>query len=801
MDTATQYRVVFSGHIRNGFDRDTVRQTLAKQLKLADNQAQLLFDGQNKHTLTRTDTEEEAKRYVMLLAKLGAIASVEQDTEEAAEVEQPAAKPEKAKKAKKKTKKARKPGSPVKYSPFPRNALFKPALILAVAIESLFAVIYGLVLLALLAGAFYYSLFTLWATHLAGNPLLALAIQVLCFPLAIALLLLFAKPLLSLRPRRYRGVLIPAEQEPDLHMFVEDVCQRAEVSVPVEIRLNNDVAINTRHYRGVMGFLRGELVLTIGVPLMASMNTSQLAALIVQSILCYRSRHNPRMSFLVMAANGWLQRALYEDDPLDRGLRHGLERGRFSPGMVNGLEKLFGVSRKLMVPRILVSRMFERRVLQRIVADADKLAFALAGSEGFNHMLEHRRLLEHGRDEMMQMLQQQWQEKGELPDDMVQQLLLHVRSYPVTVHEQLLHAQEQYKAETGDIVPSDAQRIKSLSKQHRTPGYDCLSPANTLLRYFSKLTRTMTLRYYHNRMHIPVTPDKLVRQIVKGSMEYELNELIDNFFNRLVYLTLPLKLGLLLQGKLDEQQSRDEWQKAVKQCKTDYSRARAEFNACIEAEEALLGTSMKEAMLHAELWRKIDEGKPRKGELEEFHQLCRDREDEFEETLLKLRQYLKPYANRLASALAMLRFNSAVTDAEQLTREVNFLIGVYDRIETVLPQLRSLKLHTELLETLLSYRSGQKQPKLNDRIDEQAADIRQLLTSIRVALKDIANPYPARRGGKQLMNYLLMESYTEETPTGDVDRGKDVVLRLGLMQKRILGRLISIAMEVEKQLQ
>lgn len=796
MDTATEYRVVFSGHVRNGFDRDAVRQTLAQQLKLAEAQSQQLFDGKGKHTLKRTDSEAEAKRYVLLLAKLGAIASVEQDVEEAA-----AAPGKKVKKKTKTAKPAQKKTTPVKYSPFPRNVLFKPALILAVAIESLFTVVYALLLLALFAGAFYYSLFTQWAAHLVGNALLGLAIQVLCFPLAIVLLLLAAKPLLSLLPRYHRGVLIPANQEPDLHMFVEDVCQRADLPLPLQIRLNNDVAVETRHHRGVMGFFRGERVLTIGVPLMAAMNTSQLAALIAQSMLCHRSRNYPRMSFLVMAANDWLQRALYQDDVIDRGLRHGLERGRFSPGMVNALEKLFTLSRRLMAPRIYLSRLFERRIIHRLIADADKMAFALAGSEGFSHMLDQQRLLGHGRDEMVQALQQQWEEKGELPDDMVQQLLLHVRSYPATINKQLQQVQEQKKADSGDIVPSDAQRIKSLSKQHRAPGYDCLSPANTLLRYFTKLTHTMTLRYYHNRMHIPITPDKLVRQIVKGSMEYELNQRIDDYFNRMAYLTLPLKLGLLLQGKTDEQLSRDEWQNSVKQCKTDYSRARVEYSACVEAEDALLAISMKEVMMGAELWRRIDEGKPRKGELEEFHQLCRDREDEYEEALLKLRQYLKPYANRLASALSILKFDTAHPDNEQLLREVNVLVGVYDRIETVLPQLRSLKLHTQLLQTLLSYRSGQKQPKLNDRIAEQAADIRQLLTSMRVALKDIANPYPAHRGGKQLMNYLLMDSYTVETPAGDVDRGNDVVLRLGLMQKRILGRLIDIALQVEEQLQ
>jgi len=788
MDTAANYRVVFSGHVRNGFDEETVRQTLAKQLHLADAQARKLFDGATRHTLKTVTSEAEAKRYVMLLARLGAIARIETNDNDTPAAQTDKQEPAPAARA------------PAKYSPLPRNALFKPALIIAVGSEILLTAVYALLLLALLAAGFYYSLFTQWATQFVDNALLALAVQAVCFPLAVAALFLAAKPLLALRPKQYQGVEISAEQEPDLHMFVADVCERAGLPTPQAIRLTNDVAVITRHHRGILGFIRGEVVLNIGVPLMAGMNTSELAALIVQSMLTHRSLHMPRMSFLIVAFNRWLHRALYAEDIIDRGLRTGLERGRFSPGMVHTLQGVFAATRKLMWPRIAVSRLLERRLIHRLVAEADKRAFSLAGSEGFSHMLEQQRLLQHGLEEMIATLREQWWQQGELPDDMVQHMLIQVRRYPTSIHEQLQQQQELEKGATGDVIPTDAQRIKSLSKQHRIPGYDCLSPGNTLLRYFTKLARTMTLRYYHNRMHIPVTPDKLVHEVIRGGLEDELNKTLDGFFNNLTYLELPLKLGLLLQGKLEPGQTHDEWNKSLRQCKTDYSRARAEYGSCLEAEENLLAMRMKELMLQADLWRKIDEGKPRKGELEAFHQQCRDNEDEFEEALLKLRQYLKPYANRLAAAIATLKFDSALADADKLLREATFLIGVYDRIETVLPQLRSLKLHTALLQTLLSYRSGRKQVKLNDRINEQAADIRQLLTSIRVALKDVANPYPAPRGGKKLMNFLLLEAYTEETPEGDVDRGNDVVQRLTLMQKRILGRLIAIAREAEKGL-
>lgn len=799
MDTAVQYRVVFDGHVRKGFEQEKVRQALARQLQLSPEQTDKLFSGEQKHTLKRTDSEKEAKRYIMLLAKFGAVASVEPVMQAATaepEVDKPAPKKVTEKAAKPRPKRRKHRPLP-KYSPAPRNALFGLRLYSAVVLESLFTLLYIGLLLALLAGTFYYSLFTLWAAGVVDHPILALLLQLICFPLGVVALALLAKPLLSLRREHNRGILIPEAQEPDLHMFIDDLCQRLGVATPAEIRLSNDVAISLHHQRGPLGFWRGETVLTLGVPLVAAMKTSQLAALVAQAMLSFRSPLAPRAGFLVMAGNRWLHRAVHGEDALDLGLTRWMEQGRLSNELVGPLRALFAFSRRLMALRLVISRVLERRVVHRLLAEADKRAFALAGSEGFSHMLEQQRLLQFAATEEIPALRQQWYDEGRLPDDLVQAIILRARNYPANTHEQLRLQQEQVKADAGDIIPSDGQRIKSLSKQHTIPGYDCLSPALTLLRHFAKLAHTMTVRFYHKRLNIPVTPDKLVRAVIKGSVDYELNRTLNDYFDGMPLLQLPLKLGLLMQGKADAAEARQQLKKSAQQIAENKGRATQEYRHCIEAEEQLLDSSIRETMLRAELWSELGEAKPRKGELDEFLKLCRDNEDAYEEALVKMRPYLKAYANRLTAAIALLKDGG--DDAARLLREASFLIGVYDRIETVLPQLRALKLHTALLQLLLSYRSGRKQPKLNDRIAEQAADIRQHLTGIRVALKDVANPYPAPRGGKQLMNYLLLESYTEETPTGDFDRGNDVVERLTLMQKRILARLIAIAREVEKR--
>lgn len=798
MDAATQYRVIFSGHTRSGFDPAEVRDTLGRKLRLSDEQAQRLFNGNAKLTLKRTDSKEEAQQFVVQLARLGAVATIEPGSQQS-QSSTPASETSANSDNIPKTRATKLPSLPG-YSPRPRNLLYKPLLLLSASLEVLFTLLYALLLVALGAGVFYFSLFTLWAANLTGNPLLALPLQLLGLILGFVLLVLLAKPLLSLLNIRHRGVTLSPENEMDIYLFVEDICQRFDLPMPEEIRLNNDLAVRLQHHRGPAGFWHGASVLSIGAPLLASMTSSQLAAAIAHAMYCFRPPHAPRSGFLIMNSNRWLHQAVHGEDILDRSLHRWQQEGRLSAAPVNALQRLFAYSRRLMRLRQAISLRLERRLVHRIIAEADKRAVALAGSEGFRHLLEQRLLLHHTVAQLTPELKQQWYESGELPQDVIQLILHRLRRYPAGIQKQLRRAQEQEKAASGDIIPSDAQRIRSVSKQLLAPGYDCLSPASTLLHYFAKLALTMSLRFYHNRLQLPVTPDKLTRLVPKGSTEDLQNRTIDRFFNGLWLPRLPLKLGLALQGIQNAADAGEQWQKATKQIQRDLNHAQHEHRQLQETEEHLLDDGVREVMYQAEMWRALGEDKPRRNELELFYEQCRSSENLYEESLQKLRQQLQPYAQRLSAALAVLKFKAKQGNALTLFREAAGLIEVYDRIDSVQPTLRELQQHTSLLQVLLSYRGEKHQAKLSDRIDEQASDIRQAMTSIRVALKDTATPYPPEHGSAALMDDLLREAYREETPEGDFDRGNDVLQRLTALQKRILSRLVTIATQVEKQL-
>ncbi|MFO7592852.1 MAG: hypothetical protein R6X15_02250 [Pseudomonadota bacterium] len=785
MDTSVQYRVIFSGRIRNGFERSQVMQNLAQKLRLNTPQLQRLFDGEHKHVLKRTASEEEARRYIMQMARLGAVATlmVGDDTNSSA-VQRHSESVDKGNVL---------PG----YAPLKRNFLLRPLLFLAACFESLLALVYAVILLAVATGTLYYSLFTHWASGVIPQPLPALALQVLCAALALVALFLMVKPLLSFPHMRDHGVILPADREPDLHMFVEDLCERLNLPVPVEIRINNDIAISFRHYRGPIGFWKGESILTLGAPLLAAVTTNQLAGLFAQAAYCFRPPLSPRAAFLVLLSNQWLHRAVYGEDVIDRTLARLESAGRLPSAPLKVVTSLFGFSRKVLQRRLAISRGLERALVHRLVADADRRALTLTGSKGFAAMAGQQLLLRHACDELIPKLQQQWLDSGKLPEDLFPLLLRQARAHSADTLRRLYPQQEKRKAKTADIIPSDAQRIRRVQKQSVDPNYGNLSPAKRLLRYFSKIAITMTVRFYHSRMKITVSPDQLLHLPPKDSTEYRVNRRIENFFNNTWSAQVPLQLSALIQSLHSAEEAGAQWRKAATLSKQDYGRSQESYHQFMANEKLLLDNTIKEEMYRAEIWREPGGKKRRKGQLEAFHQHCRDSEQAYDESLLQLRRYIKPYALRLAAALALLKFAPHYSNDGALFKKAQRLINLYHRIESTQTHRHELKLHTALVHVLLNY-SRRNNQNVHDLIEEQSSDIRRKLTAIRAVLKDIDNPYPAQHGGKKVMDYLLLESYTEENPRGDYDRGNDVVRRLELLQRRILAQLITIAREAEK---
>jgi hypothetical protein len=366
MDTPVRYQVVFSGRLRQGYSAADVKKNLTERLRLPPETIERLLAAE-RTVLKQTASEEEARRIVLQLAASGAIAVIEPS---GAAAEPEAVKPAKKKPAPAPEKaQAAAPANPVKFTPLRQKWLLRPLLYLTATVEVLFGLLYLGLLLAVAGGLILRSLTSSWIGQYIDAPLLALLLQLLVIVLAGLFLLLLLKPLLSLRLHLRQDIVVPAGQEPDLHAFIEDVCERIGAPMPVEIRLYNDADIRSAYHRGVAGFLQNRIVLTLGVPLVAGLNCSQLAALVARTLNRYRRNFAPRATAILLAMHAWLQRAAYEPDIIDRTLQRWHEEGRLGDAMYGALHGLLAPAGRMVAWRLRLSRLLERRVVHRIVAE------------------------------------------------------------------------------------------------------------------------------------------------------------------------------------------------------------------------------------------------------------------------------------------------------------------------------------------------------------------------------------------------------------------------------------------------
>ncbi|MDH5786079.1 MAG: M48 family metallopeptidase [Chromatiales bacterium] len=776
MENTSAYQIIFSGQLRQGFNQAPVGQALADRLKLPPQQLVALFTGKPV-VLVQSDSAEEAKQWVAQLAELGAITRIRNN--------RPA-----------------KPSTPAdvtttklpRFSPYPRGWKLTAGLIVAATGEVFFALLYIFLLFAFSVGLIYYSLFTNWGIHISSFGPLALALQAFALLSGLLVLFLLVKPFRAINPHHRKGVVVDAEHEPDLYAFVEDVCERINAPMPQQISIINTTEVSL-YYIGVDGFLRNRHLLTIGAPLVAACDTSQLAALIAQSLQLFHNRRlSPRAAFLLRAIDGWLQRAIYGKDAIDRSLEDLAHRSELLGHLTRPLQKLIAWSRKLLGLRLRFSRYLNRRLMHRLVADADKVALIFCGSEGFVHLLERQRLLAHTAQRVLPNLRKSWQSEGELPDDIVQALVLLCKQYQPTIHQQLREKQAQQKALSHDTIPADSQRLHRVSNKAVKGAYSCYSPASTLFHDFDKLSRSMTIKLYYNRLGIPVPPHQLV-PAAHPEKTVQQQQLIDaifqGFYNDFVSLKLDHALGLMDSAE-SERNRRD---KAMQDISTNQSHLELTQKRYIENNLALIDVSIHEVIQEAGLWRQWEVERETAEGLEHIRGRVMEQQRGVEEQLSMLTHYTHPYVIRLTASLGMLNTSAAtkIKDSERLLREVRALVQTMEGIDKMLPHLYTLRLHTTLLLTLLSHNLANK-----GRVDVQSNEVRGIVTKLGVGLR--TTPYPFGKTYDNLMSYALSGASTDVTPEGDYDRGCEVVSQITQLRSTIVARLCAIALYVEKSI-
>ena len=338
-------------------------------------------------------------------------------------------------------------------------------------------------------------------TVASGTPLLMLGMAAV----------FMVKPLFARRAKAMQPITLDPRHEPVVFALVQRICELVGAPAPQEVRLDCAVNASAGFRRGLFSFLGNDLVLTLGMPLVAGLSTRQLAGVIAHEFGHFRQGAAMRLSYVIRRVNGWFARVVYERDSWDAELAGWSQTDSQWVNLMGGCARLaVWFSRLLLKGLMYAGHAISCLLMRQMEYDADRCEIHVAGSAGFEATALRLGELGATTARLYKEMQKTWRSSFRVPDNIPRLVGHHAER--ITEAQRTKLAAECMAGRTGwlDTHPSHADRI-AAARRAGEPGLIADdAPAAELFANFAVLSRFVTLAHYEDDWQLPTTEDFLI---------------------------------------------------------------------------------------------------------------------------------------------------------------------------------------------------------------------------------------------------------------------------------------------------
>ena len=329
-------------------------------------------------------------------------------------------------------------------------------------------------------------------------------------PLVIGsiLILFMIKPLLARPSKRILQRSLDRKFQPVLFRFVDEICEIVGSPKPKRIDVNYLVNASASFRKGMFSFVGSDLVLTIGIPMVAGMTLRQFAGVMAHEFGHFAQGAGMRMSYISSSINAWFERIVYERDEWDEWLAESASETDLRIGWILYLSMFcVWLSRMLLWILMTIGHALSCYLSRQMEYDADRYEARLAGSAQFEATTHRFQELSVGFHPTMNFVFSHLQ--GDVfPDDISKILLRIVDSIPPKELKKLRKKLAEQKTGLFHTHPSDTDRIANTSKEN-TPGiFIADGPASQIFHDFDALSRGVTY-YFYSALGAKFTPNEM----------------------------------------------------------------------------------------------------------------------------------------------------------------------------------------------------------------------------------------------------------------------------------------------------
>lgn len=303
----------------------------------------------------------------------------------------------------------------------------------------------------------------------------------------------FARPI-----RIVRTQSITPQNEPLMFAFVARVCDVVGAPFPSRIDVSYDVNASASFRAGLGSIWKGnDLVLTIGLPLVANLTMRQFAGVLAHEFGHFSQGTGMRLAFLIRAISDWFARVVFERDQWDAFLQRlcGPEFLLLSV-VVWPARACVWLSRQILRLLMNIGLLVGGFLLREMEYDADRYEARVAGSDQFAdtswriQMTGYAWL--HAQSQISQLA-----ERDILVDDVALLIRHQLASMPDAFKEQIRREFDSGKWGLFDSHPSEAARFQNVRREGASGIFQLEEDAHRLFADFETLSKNVTFDLYN----------------------------------------------------------------------------------------------------------------------------------------------------------------------------------------------------------------------------------------------------------------------------------------------------------------
>ncbi len=404
--------------------------------------------------------------------------------------------------------------------------------------------------------------------------------------IGVTTVLFMIKPLFARSARSDRRRSLTRDGEPKLFAFVDQLCSAVHAPRPKRIDVDCDVNASASFRLGLLSlFTRGDLVLTIGMPLAAGLTTRQLAGVLAHEFGHFSQGFGMRVSFVVRSISYWFARVVYERDRWDEWLEKTASNVDFRIGIIlHAARMVVWLTRRILWALMMVGHALSSYLLRQMEFDADLHEIRFSGSESFRATAIQLRRLGVAYQQALAD-QQGFYMDGKLGDDMPGLTQFNRDEQSADLIKKIFTGVMDEKTEWMSTHPVDKDRVARAKAENEAGIFSIDLPAAVLFTHFDAICQGVTSDMFKSFFGEELKPNMLVpvEQLVnRKSAAKEANVTLRRQFGTHFKVPRQLVFATEFLAPEDPQQSLEQLQLArtkMMQMLPDYVAQSKQFDA------------------------------------------------------------------------------------------------------------------------------------------------------------------------------------------------------------------------------